>query len=590
MKKAFTIFAALFTMGAVMAQTIVSTEVEKRNVLIEEFTGVGCGYCPDGHARANAICEQYEGHAWSINIHAGGYATGSGYTTSDGDGIHNEFYSQISGYPCGVVNRGTVQDRGQWAATAASIRQEDAIVNIAAVGEYNSAEGTYTMHIETYYTGNSTQPTNYFNVAVTQDNILGQQSNYGNYNSEYIEGNQYRHMHMLRELLCGQWGIEIPATQGSFFDTTIVFDVPGSISGLDIPDPTDLNFIVFVTETHKNVLNAQKVIISWTAPKLNKVLVSQEADCSLQYNFTAVVVNNTVEDVQGVTLNVDGSDMDFNVLIPSLGSAEIALPSNTISVTGDAVQNCASTKSVSLVSFVNENNETVLVNGATKTADYAQFNIYTVAGPLRLQVAVDGWASEASVELIRQSDCSTEWTWRESTWTNIGPQSASAISQLYDGRSSWATFNPASGLYILRMLDSYGDGWAWTNNSNPSGVWLSDANGSVFADPWGYTNGPSFEQYDYYLNVTTNGDGSFVDIESVEPTVEFNVYPNPATERLNISCGEAVREVSLIDMAGRTVMTTGCVNSIDVSALASGVYVVRVATENGIGMQKFVKE
>jgi hypothetical protein len=37
-------------------------------------------------------------------------------------------------------------------------------------------------------------------------------------------------------------------------------------------------------------------------------------------------------------------------------------------------------------------------------------------------------------------------------------------------------------------------------------------------------------------------------------------------------------------------MTLGATNSIDVSGLAAGVYVVRIATEQGIGMQKFVKE
>ena len=72
--------------------------------------------------------------------------------------------------------------------------------------------------------------------------------------------------------------------------------------------------------------------------------------------------------------------------------------------------------------------------------------------------------------------------------------------------------------------------------------------------------------------------------------VNFNVYPNPAADRLNINCNEAVREVSVIDMAGRTVINAGSEHTLNVSGLAAGVYVVRVATENGIGMQKFVKE
>ena len=590
MKKVIMLFAALCTMGAVMAQTIVSTQVEKRNVLIEEFTGVGCGYCPDGHARANAICDQYSGHAWTINIHAGGYASGSGYTTPAGDGIHNEFLSQIDGYPCGVVNRGSVQSRGDWAATAANIRNQDAIVNIGAEGTVDNATRTVTMHIEVYYTGTSTQATNYFNVAVVQDNILGEQSNYGNYNPEYIEGNLYRHMHMLRDLMVGQWGRELNATQGTFFDTTIVFTVPAEINGLAVPDLSDLHFIAFVSETHKNILNAQQVFIPETTPRLTKVLAEQEADCSLQYNFTATVVNNTTEDVTSVTLNVDGAEQTYNVNIPSHGSAEIELPSFTVTVEGTPVQHCASTKSVSLVSCV-MGGQTVAVNGGARTADYAQFNIYTVAGPFTARVGIDYYGDEASVQLVNQSSCTTLWTVGPWNKGNENPNTWYYISDLPDARIQKINFSPAeAGLYIFRAIDSYGDGWGTTNDDNPSGIWISNAQGEFVTESWGYTNGPSFSHFDIYLNVTNAGDGSHVGIEDVATSVDFNIYPNPATERLNISCNEAVREINIIDVTGRTVMTLGATNSVNVSSLATGVYMVRVATENGIGMQKFVKE
>ncbi len=589
MKKVIMLFAALCTMGAVMAQTIVSTQVEKRNVLIEEFTGVGCGYCPDGHARANAICEQYSGHAWAINIHAGGYANGSGYTTPAGDGIHNEFLNQISGYPCGVVNRGSVQNRGDWAATAANIRNQDAIVNIGAEGTVDNATRTVTMHIEVYYTGTSAQTTNYFNVAVVQDNILGEQSNYGNYNPEYIEGNLYRHMHMLRDLMVGQWGRELNATQGTFFDTTIVFTVPDEINGLAVPDLSDLHFIAFVSETHKNILNAQQVFIPETTPRLTKVLAEQEADCSLQYNFTATVVNNTTEDVSSVTLNVDGAEQTYNVSIPSHGSAEIELPSFTVTVEGTPVQHCAGTKSVRLVSCV-MGGQTVAVNSGARTADYAQFDIYTTAGPFVVRAGIDAYASEAGIQLIKQGDCSTVWS-ESAPFSDISTQGVQYISQLPDARILKVTFSPAEpGLYILRATDSYGDGWAYTNDDNVSGLWLSNNEGDVIAEAWGYSEAPSFSQYDFYLNVTNSGDGSHVGIEDVATSVDFSVYPNPATERLNISCNEAVREINVIDVTGRTVMTLGATNSVNVSSLATGVYMVRVATENGIGMQKFVKE
>ena len=37
------------------AQQFVSTEPSNRNVILEEFTGRLCGYCPDGHVRLKPI-------------------------------------------------------------------------------------------------------------------------------------------------------------------------------------------------------------------------------------------------------------------------------------------------------------------------------------------------------------------------------------------------------------------------------------------------------------------------------------------------------------------------------------------------------
>lgn len=590
MKKALLFFAAALTSLAVSAQTIVSTDVQKRNVLLEEFTGVGCGYCPDGHARANAICEQYEGHAWAINIHAGYYASGSGYTTSAGDAVHNDWGSAISGYPCGTVNRSNIQDRGQWASKAASIRNEDAIVNIAAQGSMDPATRTVTMHIEAYYTGNSTAEANYFNIAITQDNILGSQSNYGNYNADYIEGSQYRHMHMLRDLMCGNWGVAIPATQGSFFDTTITYVVPDAINGLAVSDINDLNFIAFVTESHRNVLNAQKVIIPETAPRLTKVLASQADDCSLQYNFTATVVNNTTEAVNGVVLTVDGTDVPYTVSIPSMGEAVIDLDPYTITVSGEAVQTCGGTKSVSLKSYTDANNQSVTVHGGAKTVDYANFNIYTVEGPIQMRFGIDGYGEEAGVRLIKQSDCSTLWSegpWTRGTWA-ANPQS---ISQLPDARFHVIDFSaPQAGLYIMRLTDSYGDGWSWTNDDTPSGVWMSSASGQFISETWGYSHGPSFSNYDIYLNITNAGDGSHTGIDNAAESVSVSAYPNPASTTATITAGSVIRSLDIVNALGQKVSSIQNVNAdryeLNLNGMESGVYFLSVTTDNGVAAQR----
>src|SRR5690606_11327986 len=59
-------------------QTIVSTEPQNKKAILEEFTGVNCQYCPDGHAIAEQILNNNPGNAFAINIHSGGYAIPSG--------------------------------------------------------------------------------------------------------------------------------------------------------------------------------------------------------------------------------------------------------------------------------------------------------------------------------------------------------------------------------------------------------------------------------------------------------------------------------------------------------------------------------
>ena len=54
MKNLLTIALALVTTIS-FAQTFVSTTPENKNVVLEEFTGIYCGFCPDGHAAPHTV-------------------------------------------------------------------------------------------------------------------------------------------------------------------------------------------------------------------------------------------------------------------------------------------------------------------------------------------------------------------------------------------------------------------------------------------------------------------------------------------------------------------------------------------------------
>jgi len=60
------------------AQTIVSTTPENRKVILEEFTGINCTFCPQGHAIAQNIQNNNQGDVFLINIHSGSFANPNG--------------------------------------------------------------------------------------------------------------------------------------------------------------------------------------------------------------------------------------------------------------------------------------------------------------------------------------------------------------------------------------------------------------------------------------------------------------------------------------------------------------------------------
>lgn len=65
------------------------------------------------------------------------------------------------------------------------------------------------------------------------------------------------------------------------------------------------------------------------------------------------------------------------------------------------------------------------------------------------------------------------------------------------------------------------------------------------------------------------------------------VWPNPATNRLNIACEQLLR-AEVIDACGQVVVAT-MERQVNIETLAKGVYFVRVVTPEGVAMKKVIK-
>ncbi|MGC4041359.1 MAG: T9SS type A sorting domain-containing protein [Flavobacterium sp.] len=73
----------------------------------------------------------------------------------------------------------------------------------------------------------------------------------------------------------------------------------------------------------------------------------------------------------------------------------------------------------------------------------------------------------------------------------------------------------------------------------------------------------------------------------------ISVYPNPAKDKVTIRCNNSIRSVELYDVQGR-ILQTSLVNenqtNIDMSSQSSGIYFARIITDNGMKVEKIVRE
>jgi hypothetical protein len=80
-------------------------------------------------------------------------------------------------------------------------------------------------------------------------------------------------------------------------------------------------------------------------------------------------------------------------------------------------------------------------------------------------------------------------------------------------------------------------------------------------------------------------------IEELNNSINFSVYPNPATNTLTINGLSTTATAEIYDLSGKLLLTKQLsVNQIDISTLAKGLYFIKLNTEEGSVVKKFVKE
>lgn len=122
-------------------------------------------------------------------------------------------------------------------------------------------------------------------------------------------------------------------------------------------------------------------------------------------------------------------------------------------------------------------------------------------------------------------------------------------------------------------------------------------------DTLGFLVSKNLITYEWRVWKTTNGGGSNLNqvltnqslagINQMEDDLHFDVYPNPASEEINIQSEEEIVKVEVCSMDGKVVLveeigsTSG---KLVISQLSVGTYVLKVFTANAVGVSRIVRE
>ncbi len=575
------------------AQLPVSTAPSNKTVVLEEFTGIHCGYCPDGHKIANDIkAANTPGKVIPINIHTGGYATPSGsepdYRTAEGNAIAAISTMGITGYPTGSMNRhvytGTAitMSRGVWAQYATQTLAQSSYVNVALQGTLDVTSRLLTVNVEVYYTGASPASTNNLTVMLLENNVVGPQSNYGNYNPTQINADgTYNHQHMLRKVLNTSAMGEVlsTTTSGTLVQKQYTYTIPAQFVN-NTPQLGNLELVAFVAESNTEIISGAYGPITLSGFAYSKdaqvqTVTSEATVCAGVLNPKTRIYNNgsSIITSANLTYNVNGgtnSNYTFNGSIPPATSLEITLPTITFTPTTTNTLN-VTVGNVNGAADQNAANNTLAKSAILLTTLIDQSSFMT------MDFTQDQYGSECTWKLY--DEAANTIVAQDGPWTDL---SASGI--LLHSKSFTVSPNKC---YRLDVADAYGDGV--NAGTGVGGYKLYGQNPPVALIT---SNGQYGKGESRWFKTASS-----LSVDKINGLSELTVYPNPAKDmaKLNFSLEKASNlTIAVYDQLGQLVQTVS--NSqfnaglstveINTTNLNTGIYSIRIDAENGTLTQR----
>ncbi|KAF5039515.1 Outer membrane protein Omp28 [anaerobic digester metagenome] len=638
-------FALLLGFGmSLNAQTIVSTTADNKKVVLEEFTGANCTYCPDGHKIANQLMDANPGEFFAINVHQGSFAPTSpasiNYTTTYGNSLGTQAGAASIGWPCGTINRhqytGSVlaMGRGSWGTYTTTALAQSSPVNIAIDVDLDYATREMTVLVEVYYTATSSASTNNLNVAILQDWVKGPQVG-SSANPTYVTSDgQYWHMHMFRDFITGQWGITIPQTTiGTFWDSTFVFNVPASYGAIPVELP-NLKVVAFVAEGQTEILTADEAAVP-PAPidaSVSAIAGFPTSYCSSSFTPAVTIMNKGANALTSCDIDYSldgGATQTYNWTgsIATGVTTVVNLPSQTITTSGShsftaATNNPNAGTDYNTVNDSYAESFTAFVgSGSAPVTEAFTSTVFPPAGFASDDFGGDGknWARSTSGHSAAGSAYANFYSISSGQKDDlfIIPLDFSSATSM--GLSFYVAYRQYSTENDKLQVDVSTDcGTTWSTKWNKSGTTLATgaATTSSFTPTAAEWRQEIVDLSSYagqsevlirFRATSAYGNNLYVDDINLSPTAAISeneigsaisVYPNPANDLTTVSVNSASSVnavVTVVNTLGEVVFNSSTwlnngLNNLNINTenLDNGVYYISVQTTEGVMNSTFV--
>lgn len=256
----------LLSVVTIWASSLSAQSLQK--VVIEEFTGAWCGYCPDGALILEDILTQ-QPNAIGVSIH-----NGDAMYNSTG-GLIESFFNPA--FPQAVFNRnGAAISRGSWAGAAntALLGNPVVTVSIDSAG-YNPTSRTLKVKVKAHFLRDTTGMLR-LNVFLTEDDVTGTGTGYNQVNYyNGTSGHPYQgagnpivgfvHNHVFRDALGTAWGLNGSLPDSVFAGEDYTYTFTRTFASTSTWDITQMHIIGLVHmhgSPTRPILNAEEVPFS----------------------------------------------------------------------------------------------------------------------------------------------------------------------------------------------------------------------------------------------------------------------------------------------------------------------------------------